>query len=863
MTARNRRRRKNWIVRILFAGALVGAIFYGRGLIRKSRAHVYPPNAFYEVKRSDLLISVVEEGALRAVNETVIRSSLEGYTRIISLAKEGSHVQKGDLLVELDSSALKDKLNEQELAYQDNLFVLLQAKENLKIQKSLIESRIKDAELQVELAQADLEKFRDGDAPQQIRLSEARLGVLEEQVRIATERLARTQQLFKEGNATKSELEADSLSQKREQLGLEQIQEDLRLIKKFDQPNNVRMLESNLQQAKDELERLKHRSSNEIAQAESDLKTSQKSLDLTEENLNLQRKQLANAKILAPQDGLVVYSTSSPFQGGRGEGGRGEEGRSRGRGSSLSMTLGGSGGLRGMGGIGEERRGGRSRGSGSSSGSGGSSGFSGSGGSGNSSRGGGSSASGAQSSGIASPGQGLAAGSSGQGSASGTGGQTASSGGGGQSASAGGGGLSGSSGGGRQSSGGGGGGFSSGGGNQGSGGSSPTFVSYGSIRQNSARGSSGSMGQSSGSGAGGFSSSGSSGSGSYGSSGQSTYYTGSSSQTGSRSSSQNLSSFDLAMLQLMGSSGIIEEGAMVRQRQELIRLPDVSRMLAEVKIHESRIRQVHPGMPAYVRVETLPGRRFKGTVRRVGILPDAQASWLTPDTKVYATDVLIEDELPELRPGVSARTEIIITNLLKVLSVPIQAVTTYQGDHVCFAQKGSTVVPVPVTTGWFNDRFIEITSGLKEGDRILLAPISDDDPFDSDAPPGQTNEVSSASRDAVQPRNGSPSGPGERTSEQNPPPVRSSQPAASIPSPGIQIGDPESADAPGASEGRRGRRGRGQTDPEMQRRMEEFMKLNPEEREAKMREFRGQRGPGSGQSQPNSDAQTPSANPKP
>jgi hypothetical protein len=38
---------------------------------------------------------------------------------------------------------------------------------------------------------------------------------------------------------------------------------------------------------------------------------------------------------------------------------------------------------------------------------------------------------------------------------------------------------------------------------------------------------------------------------------------------------------------------------MVRQRQELIRLPDVSKMIAEIKIEESRVGQVRAGMTAY------------------------------------------------------------------------------------------------------------------------------------------------------------------------------------------------------------------------------------------------------------------------
>ena len=186
---------------------------------------------------------------------------------------------------------------------------------------------------------------------------------------------------------------------------------------------------------------------------------------------------------------------------------------------------------------------------------------------------------------------------------------------------------------------------------------------------------------------------------------------------------------------------------MVRQRQELIRLPDVSKMLAEIKIHESRVGQVRVGMTAYVRIESIPNRRFKGVVRRVALLPDAQVSWMSPDLKVFPTDVLIEEELPALRPGVSARAEIIITNLSKVLSVPIQTVARWRGENVCFVKKGSGVAPVPVTTGWFNDQFVEVTLGLKEGDRVLLAPVGDEAIEQS----GETNEVESVTEAPARP----------------------------------------------------------------------------------------------------------------
>jgi len=836
MTTKVRRRRRNWIGRFLFAAVAVGFSATAWHLVNKSKKDALPPNAYYEVKRGDLLISVMEEGALKALNEVVIRNNLQGESRILQLAPEGSHVKKGDLLVELDASPVKDKLNEQEVAYQDNLYMLLQARENLKIQKSLVESRIKDAELQVELAQRDLEKYRDGDAPRQIKMVDAQIEVIEEAVRIVSERFARTQVLVRDGNATKSELEADSLSLKRDQLGLEQAKEDLRLLKKFDQPNMVRMLESNVQQAQDELDRLKQRSANEIAQAEADFKTSERALEVMDNALKQQRRQLENAKIYAPQDGLVVYASTSPFSGG---GGRSEDMRSRMRDSGYGNMFESDGRFR----RGGERGGGGRGGRGGGGGGGSSGGQYSSGGSGGSygSGGGASSVQGASGQG----GGGGGAGGSGRGSGAGGGGGSF-----------------------------GGGGSSFGGGGQGSGGGAPS-IGYTSVRQGAAVGSGSSMssGSSLGLGGSGLSSSlgsGSSGS-SYGSSALMSAYSTENSQVGSRSGSRGSSSysFEEGGFSFFGSAMVIKEGTLVRQRQELIKLPDVSRMLAEVKIQESRVRQVHPGMLAYVKVETLPGRRFRGTVRKVAILPDSQSSWVNLNTKVYSTEVLIEDELPELKPGVSARAEIIITNLANVLSVPIQAVTRYRGEYVCFAKRGLSVVPVPVTTGWFNDRFMEIKSGLNVGDRVLLAPIGDEEQLDTESE-GQTNQVESAvGTEAIQSQqvNPAPTPQAERD-VQEPAPVRPdvTQNPAGAEAPGVGRGNRSGGEGRGGAEGFGGRRGgRFQDDPEAQRRREEFMNLSPEEREARMREFRGRRGQGQGRGrgQTNSEPQTPQQNPEP
>jgi hypothetical protein len=73
-----------------------------------------------------------------------------------------------------------------------------------------------------------------------------------------------------------------------------------------------------------------------------------------------------------------------------------------------------------------------------------------------------------------------------------------------------------------------------------------------------------------------------------------------------------------------------------------------------------------------------------------------------------------------LKPGVSAKAQIIIANRQDVLKVPLQAVTTIQGQPVAFVERGKQIVPVPVEVGVYDDQFIEITAGLKEGELVRL-----------------------------------------------------------------------------------------------------------------------------------------------
>ncbi|MCB1095401.1 MAG: efflux RND transporter periplasmic adaptor subunit [Verrucomicrobiae bacterium] len=170
------------------------------------------------------------------------------------------------------------------------------------------------------------------------------------------------------------------------------------------------------------------------------------------------------------------------------------------------------------------------------------------------------------------------------------------------------------------------------------------------------------------------------------------------------------------------NESMIEEGATVRQRQALIKIPDTTQMKVQVEVDESNISQVRVGQPAFVVLDSMPDRNFRGEVTKVGLLPNP-GDRFGGGTKKYSTEILITDQLPDgVKPSISARAEIVITNLQQVLTVPIQAVTTIKGKQYCYVRKLGGTESVPVEVGLFNNKFIEVTKGLKEGDEVLLAP---------------------------------------------------------------------------------------------------------------------------------------------
>jgi len=167
--------------------------------------------------------------------------------------------------------------------------------------------------------------------------------------------------------------------------------------------------------------------------------------------------------------------------------------------------------------------------------------------------------------------------------------------------------------------------------------------------------------------------------------------------------------------------GPIEEGGSVREHQTIISLPDMTKMMASISVHESSVDKVRPGQKAMIVMDAFPDKTFSGEVIKIAPLPDQQQNWLSPDLKVYKTEVNIDGTYDFLKPGMSAKVEILVERLDDVIIVPVQVVSNRGGKKVCYVL-GSDPEEREVKTGSFNDTFVQIFEGLEPGEKVLLSP---------------------------------------------------------------------------------------------------------------------------------------------
>lgn len=441
------------------------------------------------VRKGDLQVTVTETGTLDSARNAILTCQVEGSTTIISIVPEGTFVKEGDIVCELDSSALVDRETTQKISLTQAEALLSQAQENVEIQKTQNESDVAAAELKLSLALLDLRKFEEGEFLQQVNELSGAVTLARENLSRAEESQAFVRRMAQKGYRSQNDLEAERIAVTKAEIDLKVAEEKLKVLKDFTYVRTLEELQANAKEFEREIQRVKRKSVAALSQKQAELSKCELTFKVEKDKYERIVKQIEACTIRAPQDGQVVWANAR-----------------------------------------DPRR---------------------------------------------------------------------------------------------------------------------------------------------------------------------------------------------------SDAPVIEEGAVVRERQAIINLPDYDAMKVNARIHESRISLIKTGLPVRVRIDAYAGEVFGGVVDTVSSVPLSNSSFSRGDVKEYEASVRLTDaveKVNKLRPGLSANIEIIVAELSDVLLAPVQAIVTIGRDQYAWVRSGDKYERRTVKIGRTNERQIEIKEGLTDGEKVVMNP---------------------------------------------------------------------------------------------------------------------------------------------
>jgi HlyD family secretion protein len=260
------------------------------------------------VRRGPLRIAVTTSGNLAAADTVRLISGVEGRTTILSLAPEGTHVAKGDVVCELDATTLVEKRIEQSIRVGNAEAELVKASQARAIQVSQNRSDLDKAVRTIQFAEQDLQMFVEGERDVELETAQQAIDLAKEESQRAKDRLTWSTELNAKGFLTSTELEADRIAEHRASVELQQAERELELSQRFRLPRRETELRAALEEARLEHERVELQAAARLVDYESDVRSSTASLDLEREKLARLQAQIEAARLRAPRDGYVVYA---------------------------------------------------------------------------------------------------------------------------------------------------------------------------------------------------------------------------------------------------------------------------------------------------------------------------------------------------------------------------------------------------------------------------------------------------------------------------------------------------------------------------------------------------------------------------
>ncbi len=269
------------------------------------------------VRTAPFLVSVAVQGTLDSQKNGTVVNQVEGTTTIINIVPEGTKVKKGDVVCELDSSAIDEKLRQQSIQLTTAESALTKATEDVRIQENQNDSDVAAAELAYELAKLDLDKYLNGEYVQLQKAAAGKVAIAKEASVQAEESLNYTRRQVEKGTTQQNILEAARIKRDQSQFDLESAVMELKVLEEFTKRRTEAELQAKALESERNLKRIQISAEAKRAQLEKEVTAKTLSLAVEKEKFDRYTRQKEACTLYAPQDGEVVYANLSSERSSR------------------------------------------------------------------------------------------------------------------------------------------------------------------------------------------------------------------------------------------------------------------------------------------------------------------------------------------------------------------------------------------------------------------------------------------------------------------------------------------------------------------------------------------------------------------
>lgn len=170
-------------------------------------------------------------------------------------------------------------------------------------------------------------------------------------------------------------------------------------------------------------------------------------------------------------------------------------------------------------------------------------------------------------------------------------------------------------------------------------------------------------------------------------------------------------------------------GDKVQVGTPVFRVDDLSNLLVDVDISEVDINRVKVGQPVHLTFDAILAKEYEGEVVEVSPVGNLAAGLVN-----FKVTIRLVDADEDVRPGMTAAVNVVVSQLEEVLLVPNRAVRVVEGERVVYVLNNGELEMVNIQLGASADLYSEVAGGdLKSGDQVVLNPPSDF--FGMDGPP--------------------------------------------------------------------------------------------------------------------------------